>query len=155
MHVIPATILADVLLIASPIVILRNSHLEPGIYIRLVAIVSISAVATAFAVIHVVIALTVGGLWAALFGMIEVRKSLCALNTLMRFHLQIFVAISVCNLYVIFLTVIVRRIRGDASAVANGTTISTVITEQNATNYDAVWFVENTALQDVASVSKS
>lgn len=77
-------------------------------------------------------------------------------NALKRFHIQIFVAILVCNLYVIFLATMVGRIREHASTAASGTSISTVVTWQNTTNYDTTWFVEDNALQgDNSSVLKT
>lgn len=68
-----ATIITDVLLIVSPIAILRSARLDPVLYARLAAAVSISVLATTFTVIHVVLALTVRGIWAAIFAVVEVR----------------------------------------------------------------------------------
>lgn len=65
--------LTDAFLIVSPIVILRASRLESGLRLRLTAAVSISVVATIFVVIHVALTMSIGGLWAAIFGVVEVR----------------------------------------------------------------------------------
>lgn len=75
-YMILATMLTDGLLIISPIVILRSAHLDSGLQLRLMAAVSISAVATIFVVIHFALSLTIGGLLAAIFAVIEVRISL-------------------------------------------------------------------------------
>lgn len=67
-----ATMITDALLIISPIKILRHARLDPWLQTRLVAAVFISVIATIFTVIHAVIALSVAGMWAAIFCLLEV-----------------------------------------------------------------------------------
>lgn len=68
--------MTDILLLLSPVMILRSVHLDPGLHLRLVAVFSISVVATIFSIIHVVLALTVGGIVAGLFGLLEVCEEI-------------------------------------------------------------------------------
>lgn len=67
-----ATMITDILLVLAPILILRSTRLDPRLHRRLVAAVSISVLATVFSVIHIVLVLTVSGLWGGLSALVEV-----------------------------------------------------------------------------------
>lgn len=64
--------ITDILLVLAPILILRSTRLDPRLHRRLVAAVSISVLATVFSVIHIVLVLTVSGLWGGLSALVEV-----------------------------------------------------------------------------------
>lgn len=124
--------LTDAFLIVSPIVILRASRLESGLRLRLTAAVSISVVATIFVVIHVALTMSIGGLWAAIFGVVEVRIPSSLSHWSDHTCLQVFVAIFVCNIYVALLVAImVGRARCKAAATVDETILSTVIRLDN------------------------
>lgn len=118
-----ATMITDILLIVSPIVILRSARLDPGLQFRLVAAVSTSVIATIFTVIHAVVTLTIAGLWAAVLASLEVRMSIGFLVRIPT-RSQMFMAILVCNFYVMILTIMVGNARRE---VMNTTSLSTII----------------------------
>jgi len=66
------TIISDLILVASPVWILRKTPLAPGLRFRLVSLFSISIAMTIAALAHVVVSLTIGKVWAVTCGAIEV-----------------------------------------------------------------------------------
>jgi len=75
-----STVVSDLILITSPLWIIRRSTLNPALRFRLVAAFFISVATTIAALVHSVLVIRVPGAWEAIFGAVEVAVALTVCN---------------------------------------------------------------------------